>query len=210
LGVSFLKIREINKKEQKVEIVFEDDSVLEMDEADYLTMCLYDREELLKEEISEIIYKSQVKKAKLDAVKFISYKIKSTYEVIRRLRELNYNNDVIDAVVEALTRDNYLNDRDYAERYARTKIKLKKISKKQLELELQQKGISDEIIANLRELYAIDEHSDIERLLLKKYRGSDLKDSKLRLKAIKFLYSKGYEVELIQSVIDKVTGNSDI
>jgi len=205
-----LKIKDINRKEEKVEIVFEDDSVLEIEEADYLTMCLYDREELSKEECSEITYKNQVKKARLDAVKFISYKIKSTYEVIRRLKELGYDDLVIDTVINNLFRDNYLNDLDYAERYARTKIKLKRISKKQLEIELSQKGISDIIISNLKELQEIDEHGDVERILLKKYRAADLKDSKLRLKAMKFLYSKGYEVEIIQSVIDKVTGNSDI
>lgn len=205
-----MKIKEFKRNEEKVEIIFEDDSVLEMEEADYLSMCLYDREELSKDEISEIIYKHQIKRAKLDAVKFISYKIKSTYEVIRRLKELGYNDEVIDTVVDALTRDNYLNDRDYAERYARTKIKLKKLSKKQLEIELLQKGISDEIIGNLRELHEINEYGDVERLLLKKYRAENLKDGKLRLKAMKFLYSKGYEVELIQSVIDNVIENSDI
>lgn len=203
-----MKIKDINRGE-KVEIVFEDGSVLEVEEADYLAMCLYDREDLSKEECSEIIYKNQVKRAKLDAVKFISYKIKSTFEVVKKLKELGYDNTVIDSVVDALVKDNYLNDKDYAERYARTKIKLKKISKKQLELELQQKGISDEIIANLSELHEIDEHGDVERLLLKKYKADDLKDNKLRLKAMKFLYSKGYDSDIIQSIIDKVVGKSD-
>jgi len=115
-----------------------------------------------------------------------------------------YGNEIIELTIESLIKDKYLDDLDYARRYTRTKIKLNKISRKQLEIELAQKGIRDDIISAVDELDDIDEYGDIRKIVEKKYCIEELRDSKKKLKAMKYLYSKGYGTELIQKVIDEI------
>ena len=200
-----MKIKTIDRSNKNVNIIFEDESTLEVDESDYLTMTLYSREELSKEECEYIKRNYQIKKARIEAIKYVSYKIRSCKEVYQRLLKLDFDADIIRIVIESLIKDKYLDDLDYAQRYARTKIKLNKISRKQLEIELSQKGISDDMISSLQEIEEIDEYGDIKRLLLKKYNVNELLDSKIKLKAMKFLFSKGYGIELIKRAIEEVS-----
>jgi len=200
----FVKIISFEKLDGKMNLIFEDESKLEVTEEDYLSLCLYEREEMSRDEYDCINRNTQVKKARIDAIKFISYKIRACKEVYQRLEKLDYGNEIIELTIESLIKDKYLDDLDYARRYTRTKIKLNKISRKQLEIELAQKGIRDDIISAVDELDDIDEYGDIRKIVEKKYCIEELRDSKKKLKAMKYLYSKGYGTELIQKVIDEI------
>lgn len=202
--IKAVKIVKQDRLEGKYNICFEDDSILEVNEEDYLTHCLYERDELSRDEIENIALNNNVKKARTDAIKFVSYKIRSCLEVRQRLQKLGYDNTVIETAIESLLKDKYLNDFDYAGRYARTKIKLGRISRKQLETELLQKGISDSIILSLEVFNEIDEYSDIMKIIYKKYSPNELLDQKMKLKAMKYLYSKGYGTEIITNAVEQV------
>lgn len=197
-----MKIKEVKRDDQKVSIILENDFCLEVLVSDYITMNLYEKEEFSQEECERIKLITETKMARIDALKFLSYKIRSSREVFLKLQTLNYTDEAIENAITGLIADKYIDDMDYAQRYARTKIKLKKISKKQLEFELLQKGISEEIINTLDDLADIDEYTDIKNILAKKYNINDLKDNKIRLKAMKYLYSKRYSTELIQGILE--------
>lgn len=200
-----MRIVNVERLDGKFKISFEDESVLETSEEDYLSLCLYEREEITREEIQALKTNEFVKKARIDAIKFVSYKIRSCREVRQKLEKQGFNEEVIEETLKSLIKDRYLDDLDYARRYARTKIKLSKISKKQLEMELSQRGIREDIISEVSELDEIDEYGDIRRILDKKYNADELMDPKKKLKAMKYLYSKGYGTELIQKAIDGVS-----
>lgn len=198
-----MRIINVDRLDDKFKISFEDESVLEVLEDDYLSRCMYEREEMSKEEIDFFKKNELVKKARIDAIKYVSYKIRSCKEVRQKLEAQGFDEEIIAEAIETLIKDKYLDDLDYARRYARTKIKLGKISRKQLEIELSQKGIGDELIAEIAELDEINENEDIRKILAKKYSIDELMDQKKKLKAMKYLYSKGYGMELIQKAIDE-------
>lgn len=199
-----MKIVETTRIDGKFLIEFEDGYKLDVDDEEYFKFYIYDKSELSLEECENIKRNTLIKKARSESIKFISYKIRSSMEVKRKLQELGYEDEVIEKVISALKRGKYLDDFDYAGRYARTKIKTKTISRKQLEFELIQKGIEEEIINSVLETNSIDEYNDALKIATKKLSNKPL-DNKSKLKIMKHLYSKGYATELINRVVNELS-----
>ena len=94
--------------------------------------------------------------------------------------------------------DNYVNDERYAENYINYRGKSK--SKRQLKMELAAKGIEGTIIENLM----VDDRSDEEalyNLLRKKIKNPKEVDEEKKRKIYVYLYRKGFNTELIASVL---------
>lgn len=116
-----------------------------------------------------------------------------------------YTPEIIDKTIAFLKEHNFLNDKDFANRF----IELHKnaYSKKVIRQKLLIKGIKKEI---LDEVFAdneenIDETQVIKRLLLKKcpdyYENKDNMDIKAKQKIYSFLMRKGFPYNLVSSVM---------
>lgn len=116
-----------------------------------------------------------------------------------------YSTEIIDRTIVFLKEHNFLNDKDFANRF----IELHKnaYSKKVIKQKLLIKGINREI---LDEVFAdneenIDETQVIKRLLLKKcpdyYEKRENMDIKAKQKLYAFLMRKGFSYNLVSSVM---------
>src|SRR5699024_499221 len=66
------------------------------------------------EEYNWILESIQYERAYVQSVKYISYKLRSVYELSNYLRE-DYGTDIIDQTIQRLKDEGYLNDKRYGE-----------------------------------------------------------------------------------------------
>ena len=84
-----------------------------------------------------------------------------------------FEDEVVELVVERLIERGFLNDQKFAEYYVENRYIRKGISQKRLRLELRQKGVEQDIIANALEKIPRPEDEEIKKIIAKKRRKYD-------------------------------------
>ena len=158
------------------------------------------------ERLAEIQLESEKNTAFDKALTHISATQKTEKQMREFLQGKGYLPAVIEYVVEKLRSYNFLNDGQYAEAYVESLSKRK--GSKLLRMELRGKGISEvEIDAALDTLPA-EREEETAKVLLEKYMRGKVCDKTTLQKAYRYLLGKGYDYELIKSVLSAF-GESD-
>lgn len=135
---------------------------------------------------------AELDRAKKRAFRILERSPKTEKQLIDKLKaDDKYSSEVITTVIAFLREYNYINDRQYAEDYINGRINSKGI--RVLLFELKNKGISEQIIEELRDVYSgYDTGPAIEKLILKKGIDPKTEDRKERERLYRFLLSKGF------------------
>lgn len=141
--------------------------------------------------------------AKNSAVKFLSLKLRTSFEVKEKLIELGYEDNTISQVINDLTEIDYINDYKYATKYISEKTKLKPKSIKLMEMELDNKGIPNEIINSVIEELNPDDDLVALELLKKRYSKYSEYDENLIKKMKSYLAGRGFSYNQISKAISK-------
>lgn len=141
--------------------------------------------------------------AKNSAVKFLSLKLRTSFEVKEKLIELGYEDNTISQVINDLTEIDYINDYKYATKYISEKTKLKPKSIKLMEMELDNKGIPNEIISSVIEELNPDDDLVALELLIKRYSKYSEYDENLIKKMKSYLAGRGFSYNQISKAISK-------
>ncbi|HHV73653.1 MAG TPA: RecX family transcriptional regulator [Thermoanaerobacterium sp.] len=151
--------------------------------------------EIDKEQYNYYVNYLTFKSAYNDAIRILSYNMKTKKELWEKLRLKGYSDSVIGDVINKLMDLHYLDDEYYAEVYVKEK-KERLFSKYRIYNELIRKGIEPSLIElKLCELYD-DEVEVIQKLIRKK---SISTNDKLKIK--NYLYRKGFKIEDINKVL---------
>ena len=112
--------------------------------------------------------------------------------------------EIVEKTIAFLKEYKLIDDTDYARRYAHDLVYLKKFGIRQVKWKLHEKGISDSIIEHtLDELNFDDTISEnLENLAIKKLSGNY--DIKNIMKVKRYLASRGYGFDEINSVFSKI------
>ena len=157
--------------------------------------------EIDENKLSELILEDEKGKALAKAVKYIGSNLKTEKQLRDYLKKKEYNPATIDYVIDKLKEYDYLNDENFAKAYILTYSK--KYGKLKLKSQLKMKGIKDSVIENLLE----DVQSDSIDLVAKKYmKNKELTYENLQ-KLMRFLYSRGYEFDDINSCVNRLKGD---
>ena len=157
--------------------------------------------EIDENKLSELILEDEKGKALAKAVKYIGSNLKTEKQLRDYLKKKEYNFATIDYVMDKLKEYDYLNDENFAKAYILTYSK--KYGKLKLKSQLKIKGIKDSVIENLLE----DVQSDSIDLVAKKYmKNKELTYENLQ-KLMRFLYSRGYEFDDINSCVNRLKGD---
>ncbi len=162
-------------------------------------------------------------KTALDAaLAYLSRRLLTRFEMVQRLGQKGFPSDEIDKALERLTEWGYLNDRDYALSYCRNKQL--NYSKKRIEVELQHKGIEEELILEvLTESYLPSQERALCRQQAHKIWTEELRRWEssyqhkksyakipqkvfLKQRVGQKLLQKGYSLEMVHLIIDEITG----
>jgi regulatory protein len=133
----------------------------------------------------------------------------STSALRKKLIQKEYEPADADDAIGRLVANGLLDDRKYAEQFARSKIVTTGASKRRVQQDLYRKGIRGELatnaIASVIEQEEIDPAAVIERVAQKKLAQlGDLEPIVIRRRLFAFLARRGYELEEIKAVVARL------
>jgi regulatory protein len=200
-----VKITNIEKlKGTKYNVYSDDELLFSSNEEELYKFGIYTDKEFTEEEIEDIQKYIGFTEAKSKALKYISYKKRSSYEVTNRLLALGFNEKVTNNVISYLEESDYINDYEYAKKYIKYLSENRVLGIKRIKAELKKKGISNVIIEEHLDEIDTSEYHKAEKLIKKKFKL--IKEINIREteKIKNFLYKKGYTNETINSVLENV------
>lgn len=144
-----------------------------------------------------------IKDALRKAALFCAYQERTQQEVRDRLKEWGVWGDDAEEVIAELIAQNYLNEERFAKAFAGGKFRVKSWGKRKIKQQLQQRGITGyNLDQALKEIAPDDYRTTLTDLLDKKRRT--LRDDNpliVKQKLVRYAMSKGYESDLIFSVL---------
>ena len=158
-------------------------------------------EKLTDEIYNEIHDEVIVKRAKLRALHLLNTMGRTEHQLRHKLKQCDFKEDVIDKAITYVKSFGYVNDSEYARSYIMNRKDKK--SKKELYIQLVQKGIEAEVLeAVFEESYDNDSSKEaIYKLLAKKKYDPDNTTKEETRKIIAFLTRKGFGYEDIRQVL---------
>ena len=137
---------------------------------------------------------------------FCSYQERCIREVEEKLKEWAVQHQKIAPVINQLQREGYLNEERFAKAFAGGKFRLNKWGRQKIEFELRIRGLPELMIQE--GLLEIDEAEYIQTLReIITRKKNEIKPGKkitIREKIFRFAHGKGYETDLIYSVIKEM------
>ena len=133
----------------------------------------------------------------------------STSALRKKLIQKEYEPADADDAIGRLVDNGLLDDRKYAEQFARSKIVTTGASKRRVQQDLYRKGIKGELATNAIAAVIEDEQLDpaavIERVARKKLAQlGDLEPLVLRRRLFAFLARRGYDLDEIKAVVGRL------
>jgi regulatory protein len=133
----------------------------------------------------------------------------STSALRKKLIQREYEPADADDAIGRLVDNGLLDDRKYAEQFARSKIVTTGASKRRVQQDLYRKGITGELATNAIAAVIEDEEIDpgavIERVARKKLAQlGDLEPIVIRRRLFAFLARRGYELDEIKRVVARL------
>ena len=204
-----MKIERVVKKDDENVIVYLDNS-----EKLYLSYEVFLKNRLRKDmEISEdgfsfLVKENQKYFIKKKAFDYLGSRLHSYNELKLKLLRKKYDKEMVIEILDYLTQKKYLNDYEFGKLYAEEKIRTKSWGKNKLKAELYKKGISSNIVDQVLSEENDDSANEKALALAEKKLKTMLKRNydkrELRAKLSAFLFSRGYEFDLIREVVDKL------
>jgi regulatory protein len=148
------------------------------------------------------------KRAKQQAYRLLSYRSRTARELRERLRQRGHTTAVIDAVLDELEAEGYVNDRKFLCDWARYRLQAKPLGRRHLAWEIQRRGVDREVLEDiLNEIYAeFDEVALAEQAARKRLRAKGpLLSSRERQQLARYLLGLGFEPETIAAALTAIS-----
>jgi regulatory protein len=198
----------VKKGNNDVTIHFDNDSTLFLTVEVFFKSGLKKGDDISEDRFSLLIEKNKLYHIKQRALRLLGRRQHSISELKRKLWNKDYEQKLIDEVIEDLVKNGYLNDEDFIREFVADKSKTKKWSKNKIKSELIKRGLTPKQIDEILNKQPKEtENENALKLAQKKYmllvkRNSEPKELRNKLSA--FLFSKGFDYELIKDVCEKI------
>ncbi|MFZ1483429.1 MAG: RecX family transcriptional regulator [Candidatus Saccharimonadales bacterium] len=120
---------------------------------------------------------------------YIARRMRSEGELRDYFRRKEYDEGLVDQLLERLKKSKWIDDVDFAERWVENRRQLKQSSTKKIRLELRQKHVASDIIDNVLGHQEEDEHKALKLLIEKKRRQTRYQDNQ---KLMAYLARQGF------------------
>ncbi len=142
-------------------------------------------------------------KAQDKALHYLGYKMRTAWEIRKKLDEQEYSGEIVERVLDFLEKYDYVDDLGYCKSYIRERERLNPKGKFGLKMELRQKGVPDKIIEQALEESEVDELKGAVRLIYKKVRDLEHLDEKDKKRVCGFLQRRGYSCDIIKEAFQE-------
>ena len=144
----------------------------------------------------------RLQKAKDYALRYISYRPRTVWEVNKKLTDKGYDHQIIALAIVFLKEYCFLDDLEFARFWIRNRQKVKPCGSRRIYCELVQKGIAKSIIDKcLAEITPEHEEEAAAALVEKKCQRAPFDYNKIR----GFLLRRGYTSSVVNNVLAKYT-----
>lgn len=166
--------------------------------------------ELDDELITQISHEDEIKKALHMCYSFLSYRMRSEQEVVMYLKKKNIDDPIVTQVIEQLSKQQYINDLEFAKSYVRDKKRFSSKGPLVILKELQEKGVSDSESRQALREFPEEEQLEVALQFITKKAGQAKKESHkaLRQKLGLQLQQKGYTYEIIEEALNNLPEKS--
>lgn len=167
-------------------------------------------DEVSGETVSEIKEFDEYLFAKKAAYDFLSYRIRSTSEIIEKLTSKKVSAGTIERVVEHLKNLGLVNDEAFTRELVQSKLGSKPVGKRVIKQKLFQKGIPGSLGDKvLEEMYSGDSEKEMALLTFKKYlpKVTNLDKIKKKKKLFYHLIRKGFDIDTVKLIINENLGD---
>ncbi len=125
----------------------------------------------------------------------------SRHELQQKLHKKGFVNDDIEPVLDALAEQDIQNEYRFGECLFRTRVN-KGFGWSYIAAELKQKGLANDIIAEVYQSQQIDWFMQAQQAYEKRFPDSEIADAKAKAQRIRFLQYRGFDFEQIAAVLN--------
>lgn len=187
-----MKITDIKqqvKRENRYSVYVDDKYSFSLSESELLGQGLKVGQQFNKDEFDEVKQTAEADKAYMRALDLLARRQRSIWEMEQYLKKKGYDNNIINKTLNKLSNRQLLDDADFARVWVENRRLLKSVSKRKLQLELQQKRISNKIISNVLAADEANEQDVLVELITKKQRQTRYQDPQ---KLMAYLMRQGF------------------
>jgi regulatory protein len=155
------------------------------------------------DDVARLQRQDNVERAYERALNFLSYRPRSEAEVRRRLREKDVPDEVVEVVVERLTRAGLLDDREFTRYWVENRLQFNPRGARALRHELWEKGVPAPIIADA--LAGFDEKASARKTAESRARQlAHLEPRDFRRRLGAYLARRGFSYAVIEPLIEEM------
>lgn len=167
--------------------------------------------ELTEDELKEILYKDEIKKAFNLTLNFLSYRMRSEKEIRDYLLKKSFHEDVVAVVIYKLRNNQYVNDLEFAKSFVHSRVFNTTKGPLMIRQELQQKGISEKLIQESLEEFPEEKQLEIAMQFAQKNtkQKKALSDYQIKQKIGQALMARGFPQLIVKTVIAELVIEKD-
>ncbi len=205
----------INKNDpNRVKLYLNDELYVEIDYSLVKNLELYIGRTVSKQMLEIIEQNSKLSSAKNDAIRFLSYRPRSKWEIERKLHDKKYKLNIIENTINWLEEKNLINDRDFAIQWIRYQVSKKPAGKLKLRNELNKKRIDRKIIDSAIDSFFEQDEGELtlaNQLIRKKLFSLQSKNIQLNpSKIINLLKRQGFSNAVIRRIYEEYLDSENI
>lgn len=155
-----------------------------------------------EEQLEEIRYEADYRKARERALYLLEYRDHSRKELIDKLLRSVNNPSIAEEIADKMEEYGFLDDERYAKKLARDFLERKRLGKRRAGFEMMKKGVSRDLAQQVLEEYEIDPQEQLVSLLERKY-VRYLGDEKGRRKVVNALLRLGHPYDEIKQALQQ-------
>ncbi len=138
-------------------------------------------------------------------IRFLAVRMRSEQEVLKYLGDRGAGSEISTTILTRLRDFKFLDDEKFAQSWCNSRIRVNRFGRIRIRMELQQKGIVEDIITDVLNAYSKeDEMRNAVTSLVKKYGNSEI-DQKIHSRMFSFLSRRGYTQGIIYDAIKQAT-----
>lgn len=195
-----MEIVPVDKRRSKV--ILDEDFTLVLYRGEIKRFGIEEGEELSEDTYQEILKDVLLKRARERVLYLLKASDKTEQELVRKLKEGGYPQEAIDYAILFAKEHRFINDENYGKRYVEYNSTRK--SERQIQYELQKKGLDKEMIRDILEEQPVDEEAQIQAYIKKKRIVPEELDRKGRAKVISSLARKGFSYEAVTRALGSI------
>lgn len=140
-------------------------------------------------------------------LKLFKHRPRSRYEVLTRLHQKGFSQEVIQSVLEQAERQGILDDARFAQLWVEDRLSRRPRSRRMLESELRAKGVAPEHIRQAIARAGLDEEALVKQLIAARWPRLRSLEKRVRLQRLMgFLRRRGFSAQTIHRVLKESLG----